>query len=426
MLIDAYPAREALAPCREMLGDTCRRAGICAKIALMRGKIICKAIILGLALVPLTQAEGLVLPRYGALLAAGVPYLTCDGPDDRHAWAIHDRNRPEPSRVTATEGRPPSDAKILFDGTAESFVRNWRHMKADRAADWTVADGCIRCAKGAGYLGTKESFADCQLHIEWMIPERPSDPPRYYGNSGVYLMGTYEVQILDSAQPGSNYADGIAGAIYAQDPPLVNPTRAPGEWQSFDIVFHAPVWDGDVQTHPGAMTVFHNGVLVHDDFELEGPTTAIRRPARPERLAARLPLTLQDHGYPVAFRNIWIREIPSRHGPKADGMSQRRKTAAELFARLDFSDVSCETVNYAMEVLSYSDEPRFRAPVEKLMADYRAKVSALPDGEAVKIRREFEWIDATGSVLVRGGVMKEDHPFLSWIREELRRTEERR
>jgi len=153
-------------------------------------------------------------------------------------------------------------------------------------------------------------FGDVQLHIEWAAPNPPSGEGQERGNSGVYLMSTYEVQVLDSYH-NVTYPDGQAAAIYGQYPPLVNASRPPGQWQSYDIVFHAPRFDASGRlVSPARATVFHNGVLVQDNVELSGPTAHGQRPPykpQPEKL----PLSLQDHGEPVRYRNIWIRELKS-------------------------------------------------------------------------------------------------------------------
>ncbi len=192
----------------------------------------------------------------------------------------------------------PSDAIVLFGG---------QDLAAFNGGDkWLVADG-VATVKGGG-LATKQAFGDCQLHLEWAAPSEVKGSGQGRGNSGIHLMGRYEVQILDSFD-NSTYPDGQAAAIYKQNPPLVNACRKPGEWQSYDIIFTAPRFeaDGSVKS-PAYVTVLHNGVLVQNHFALEGSTAWDKAPAYAAH-PPKLPFTIQDHGNPVRFRNIWIREL---------------------------------------------------------------------------------------------------------------------
>ena len=225
-------------------------------------------------------------------------------------WAPHDTTRPpppvvRPAPVPAAPSSPPSDAVVLFDGTD---LARWRAAQDSGAAGWRVVDGAVQVAPGTGDIESRQGFGDCQLHIEWMAPSPRSGEGQEAGNSGVYLMGRYEVQVLDSYQ-NRTYADGMAAAMYGQYPPLVNASRPPGEWQTYDIVFRRPRFSpqGRLRT-PAYVTVIHNGVLVQDHVALTGPTAHRRRPpyeAHPDRL----PLRLQDHGQRVRFRNVWIRNL---------------------------------------------------------------------------------------------------------------------
>jgi hypothetical protein len=174
---------------------------------------------------------------------------------------------------------------------------------------WVVRDGYMECTPGSGYIRTRRCFGDVQLHLEWAAPAKPQGSGQGRGNSGLFFgLDRYEVQILDSYE-NETYADGQAGAIYGQYPPLVNASRPPGEWQTYDVIYLAPRFDGEGRlVSPARLTVFHNGVLIHYHVPLTGPTQWINRPpygAHPEKL----PISLQDHGNPVRFRNIWVREL---------------------------------------------------------------------------------------------------------------------
>jgi hypothetical protein len=227
-------------------------------------------------------------------------------------WAQHSLDRPAPTVVHpggAAAIPPPADALVLFDG--RHGLTGWRSARDSSAARWRIVGNALEVVPGQGGIFTTEAFGSAQLHVEWMSPAPPSGEGQDRGNSGVFLMGRYEVQVLDSWE-SRTYADGQAAAIYGQFPPLVNASLPPGTWQSYDIIFRRPLFDnaGKV-TRPARLTVFHNGVLVHDDVALLGPTShRVRAPY--EAHADRLPLALQDHGTPVRFRNIWIRPLADR------------------------------------------------------------------------------------------------------------------
>jgi len=226
-------------------------------------------------------------------------------------WKIHDSTRPKPVKVdpgypgfNENPGKAPSDAVVLFDG---SDLSKWVSMDGN-PPKWIVKDGHMECVQGSGYIRTLQCFGDCQLHVEWAAPVPPRGSSQGRGNSGVFLMGLYEVQVLDNFN-NETYSDGYAGAIYCQHPPLVNACREPGKWQTYDIIFTRPRFDmqGNLVT-PAKMTVLHNGVLVQHESVLSGPTGWLRREpyrAHPDKL----PISLQDHGNPVLFRNIWVREL---------------------------------------------------------------------------------------------------------------------
>jgi hypothetical protein len=234
-------------------------------------------------------------------------------------WHVHDPDRPHPGVVTpgAQPGTPPSDAIVLFDG---KDLSKWYHAgRGARSgqvldAQWIVRDGHFEVASDSGDLLTREKFGDCQLHIEWSVPADVQGTSQGRGNSGVLLMRRYEIQVLD---PYNNrtYADGGAGAIYGQWPPLVNPGRKPGEWQVYDIVFKAPKFDGGTLVKKAYITVFFNGVVVHDHQESMGPMV-YRRLAQYTPHDAEDSLMLQAHKNRVLYRNIWIRRLADYDRPE--------------------------------------------------------------------------------------------------------------
>jgi hypothetical protein len=212
---------------------------------------------------------------------------------------------PEPPVVSPGEaGSPPADAIVLFDGEDLSA---WVGQDGGPAR-WQVAGGAFTVVAGTGSIQTRRGFGDVQLHIEWRTPEEVRGEDQGRGNSGVYLMGLYELQVLDSYQ-NRTYSNGQAASIYKQHAPLVNASRPPGVWQSYDVIFHAPRFAADGSLERSAtMTVLHNGVLVQDHAVLRGPTLYIGEPSYSPHEPKR-PLMLQDHGNPVSFRNVWIREL---------------------------------------------------------------------------------------------------------------------
>jgi hypothetical protein len=219
----------------------------------------------------------------------------------------HDRTRPQPPTVTpgAQPGQAPSDAIVLYDG---KDLSQWCAMDGT-PTKWVNRDGHMECVPGSGYIRTLRNFGDCQLHVEWATPAPGRGEGQGRGNSGVFFgLDRYEVQVLDSYN-SPTYADGLAAAIYGQYPPLVNASLPPGVWQTYDIIYTAPRFEADGKLRsPVYETVLHNGVLVQNHVQLTGPTSWLERApyqAHPEKQ----PISLQDHGNPVRFRNIWIREL---------------------------------------------------------------------------------------------------------------------
>jgi hypothetical protein len=235
-------------------------------------------------------------------------------------WRVHDPARPQPVVVTpgAQPGAAPVDAVVLFDGRDLS---RWGHRGAgasqDRLQDpkWAVRDGYVEAVARTGSIYSRDSFGDVQLHIEWAAPASITAHSQARGNSGIFLMSLYEVQVLDSYD-NRTYADGHAGAIYGQWPPLVNAARKPGDWQTFDIVFEAPRFENGKVVKPAFLTVFWNGVVVHHRREVSGPTAHRTLTSYATPHAAELPLMLQDHGDAVRYRNIWVRRLGSHDQPR--------------------------------------------------------------------------------------------------------------
>ena len=231
-------------------------------------------------------------------------------PDSR--WRVHDADRPAPPVVTPPSfstqerpGNPPSDATVLFDGGG---LDAWAARDGGAAA-WPLVEGdAVEVAPGAGDIHTRAAFGSCQLHVEWRAPTEIRADSQGRGNSGVFLLGLYEVQVLDGYD-NPTYADGLTAAIYGQYPPLVNACVAPGAWHVFDIVFEAPAYADGALTSPAHMTVLHNGLLVHHRQRLQGPTAHRQLASYDKPHGPTGPVVLQDHGDRVRFRNIWIRPI---------------------------------------------------------------------------------------------------------------------
>jgi hypothetical protein len=252
-----------------------------------------------------SSARLILVAAFAAALALGVASQT--GPDPQ--WGIHDVNRPlptvlDPGPALLVPVAVPPGAAVLFDGTDLS---KWADSKGG-PAKWKVEKGYFEVVPKTGGIQTRDSFGSCHLHVEWASPSPAKGRDQDRGNSGVFLMNTYEVQVLDSFE-NRTYADGMAGAVYGQYPPLFNVCRKPGEWQTFDIIFLRPFFDNDGKVvRPARMTVMHNGIVVQSYVAPTGPTAWKARP--PYKVHAdKLPISLQDHGHPVRFRNFWIREI---------------------------------------------------------------------------------------------------------------------
>ncbi len=317
-----------------------------------------------------------------------------DPPDATHPWAIHDMNRPQPPVVTpggpSTQdqpGRPPSDAIVLFDGTAAT-LQNWEADKTPAVAtQWVVKDGILQCVPGSGYIRTKQEFADCQLHVEWTAPEKVEGKSQGRGNSGIFLMGKVEVQVLDNYD-NPTYADGTASAIYGVNPPMANPLRPPGQWQTYDIIFRRPVFDSNSkELDPGRVTVLVNGVVTQDSTPLQGGGGHKAR-SHSAPWPDKGPLKLQDHGNPVRYRNIWYRPLTPRaveggtDGQLTPAAATAKKLEIAAQIRADAATKSgLDATLRQMESLCYANDPATLSATQKSSNEFLTKTIALTGTE---------------------------------------------
>jgi hypothetical protein len=328
------------------------------------------------------------------LLLIALVWAGCAPPAEREmrpeaegmAWRSHDMSRPRPPvlepAVEVPSLPPPPGAVVLFDGTN---LDQWVQPDGQAAA-WRVANGYFEVAPGTGPIETREGFGDVQLHIEWASPPL-EQTGQDRGNSGVFLMGLYEIQVLDSYE-SETYADGQAGSIYGQFPPRFNVTRPPAEWQTYDIFFRRPRFAGDgTLTEPARLTVVHNGVLIQNNEQLYGPTQWLRyTPFEPHEEA--LPISLQDHGSPVRFRNVWALPIPELPDPEP------------TYASISRADVPAGDLDRYAGVY---DRPGSDAPItitregNSLHADFYWRPGTL---EMVPVsEREFQLTETDGRVV---------------------------
>lgn len=238
------------------------------------------------------------------------PASTNAAPAAPQAWPMHDMNRPAPRVVTpgaqfSQLAPPPSDAVVLFDGKDLSKFTSSNGGEPK----WKVENGYMEVVGGSGSLWTKEKFADFQMHVEFATPASGAGSSQGRGNSGIKLNSLYEIEVLDSFE-NPTYADGAAGAIYGQTPPLVNPSKRPGEWQTYDIIFESPRWDEKgTLVKKANVTLIYNGVVVHHRRDIEGRTSANFRATYGTAHPPEMFIELQDHANPVRFRNIWVRRL---------------------------------------------------------------------------------------------------------------------
>ena len=345
-----------------------------------------------------------------------------DAPDEHHPWAVHDRNRPQPKLVTPgtfsspeQPGQPPSDAIVLFNGTDLS---KWEADQGEGVpTKWIAKNGAMECVPGSGYIRTREKFGDCQLHVEWAAPTKIEGESQGRGNSGVFLMGQVEIQVLDNYN-NPTYADGFAGSVYGVNPPLVNALRPPGEFQVYDIVFRRPLYKNGQVVDPGYVTVFLNGVLVEDHTRLEGPTGHMAR-AKPGSLGDVGPLKLQDHGNPVRYRNIWYRPLPPRSiEGGTDGYLSTEATQAkrqEIAAKLrQDAEKAKNPANPLPEMLllveSMVYEPNDTAlqRVQELEQQYWDGIQQLPAEKLAAKKDEIKHLRDVCKYLIKCKMMSED------------------
>ncbi len=381
------------------------------------------------SLAPLLGPILLLAPNSDAAVSTGSPFGGSP-PTDNRPWAIHDRHRPQPKAVepgtpsTATQpGKPPSDAIVLFDGTEASLAKWEMEPKAGAAptpAKWIIKDGALECVPQTGVIRTKEQFGDCQLHLEWAAPREVKGDSQGRGNSGIFLMGICEVQVLDSYN-NPTYADGSANSIYAINPPMVNALRPPGEFQSIDIVFRRPIFRNGKMVEAGRVTVFCNGVVVQDSTPILGENynqLGWKDKVYPEAG----PLKFQDHGNPVRFRNIWYRPLAPR--PLDGGFdgdltaeattAKRREIAASLRAEAaKLPAGSTQAMLRLAESLVYEQEAATSQQVETLTAHYAANMKKLPAAEIEAKKGEITSVTRALQYLARFDLVPKNSPTIT-------------
>ena len=350
-----------------------------------------------------------------------------DAPDANHPWAVHDQNRPQPPRVEpgATVGDAPSDAVVLFDGTADSFQSNWQHVKPKdkRRADWTAQDGYMLGVGGAGYIETQAQFGDCQLHIEWSHEQELPGSGQRRGNSGVFLPGGIEVQVLDNYN-NPTYPDGTAGAVYGVMPPAANALRAPGQWQTYDIIYRRPIVRDGVVLDEGSMTVLVNGVVVQDNTPLDGGGGWRKRKPLNHPYPEMGSLSLQDHGNPVRYRNVWVRPLRPR---PADGGTDGRISAeattakrAEIAADVRASAAQKQGFDQTMRLLEaqmYDSDPAAWDECNRQVSESVKQLKALSTEELEPRRQAILNLHKALSYLQRFDIIPADYEPAKGLRE---------
>ncbi len=365
-------------------------------------------------------------------LAACIPWVTAeepnnfygDPPDETHPWYVHDMRRPQPKVVTPATpstqeqpGKPPSDAIVLFDGTVESLKANWEADKPGNIeTKWEVKDGAMECRPGSGYVRTKQKFGDIQLHVEWAAPKEVKGSSQGRGNSGIFLMGDFECQVLDNFDNPS-YPDGMAGSIYGINPPMANALRPPGQYQFVDIVFRRPIHKDGKELDPGHMTVFINGVLMQDATPFEGPGGHMRRSkSRPFPETGHL--KFQDHGNPVRFRNVWLRPLPPRNleggdigamSPEAC-MAKRKETAAKVRDEAAKEKDPIQKLRLTLESITYEKEAGAVAQATQMATAYVDGIKALSGDALDKKKDEVKRMNGVFQYMVRHNILPDFAP----------------
>jgi hypothetical protein len=358
-----------------------------------------------------SQRYLLVLPVVGLVavsLSAHAGGFYGDPPDANHPWGVHDMNRPQPPRVDPATivGGAPSDAVVLFDGT-EASLENWVHLTPDekRRKNWIVQDGAMQCVPGCGYIATRQEFGDCQVHVEWMAPKGLPGSGQGRGNSGIFLPGGIEVQVLDNYQ-NPTYPDGTAGSVYGIMPPAANALRAPGEWQSYDIIYRRPVAKNGKVVDQGTMTVLMNGVVVQDGTPLEGGG-GHRSRSNPARVfPEKGHIKIQDHGNPVRFRNIWVRALRPRpidggtdgKLPEAAATAKRAEIAESIRAdaakleRMGKALRLLESLKYAANEAAWSEADAFVSVYVKDLAGMTPDARNTKRGDITNLNNALKYL----------------------------------
>ena len=340
----------------------------------------------------------------------------------------------------AEAGTVPSDAIVLFDGTQKSVDEHWCDSEGN-PTKWVVRDGVFYCVPNSGRAYARDVIGDCQLHVEFLIPDPPGEG---LGNSGVYVHGLYELQILhsyfneDAYSPippwkHANYADGQNGAIYGQNPPIVNPSRDVAKWQVYDIVFHPSVWEDEKLVAPATMTAFLNGVLIQDEWRLEGPTYYVLRSkhVRVCEKALNCAVSLQDHGHPVAFRNIWVRKIPSRrantvHGGDffrpEDAASLRARLAKEVLAKAHAAENPASKLVWLWESYMYCNDSAVMKEIESFTIQYVDRVAGWKGAIDPALRQELSNMSGFVDMGVRCGMFTAVSPLYRAVKDALKTT----